>query len=413
LQVIDKKLDIMNYRVIGIVLTVFLNFNLFSQGAENTNVTKSNTYYSNYIKSVSVRNIDTLQLLKARNYINDALKSNISNQNAKTWFVKGNIELALVNAEGFKSSFKNATNETIRAYKKCLNLDAARSYTSDAIQNLKALTSYLYSIGTEKYNKKLYEEAYANFSKIIEVNALIDSKKPKNENSFIPQEKIVDMPTIEAAAYSALNSGKQREALRFFEVLYANNSRSYGNLKNYALLLKNDKQTDKFNSVMLEAKKLFPDIKNILIDDIIALMNSGNINEAISKAKEALDTEPNNEKLYFTLGNAFERNGDLENASLAYETAIKKNANYFDANYNLGVIYYNKAIEKIKNLLDNDARTNSFTEKIKKEVASLYIKALPFFEKANFLKPNDQNTKLALKEIYTKLGKTEKLKSLK
>jgi len=35
---------------------------------------------------------------------------------------------------------------------------------------------------------------------------------------------------------------------------------------------------------------------------------------------------------------------------------------------------------------------------------------LPYFEKANFLKPNDRNTQMALTEIYTKLGKKDKLK---
>jgi tetratricopeptide (TPR) repeat protein len=102
--------------------------------------------------------------------------------------------------------------------------------------------------------------------------------------------------------------------------------------------------------------------------------------------------------------------GDFEKAESAYKEAIVLNPDYFEANYNIGALYVNKAadIQTKANDLPLDALKEYDIEKAKAD--DLLNKSIPYLERALELNPSDVNAMVSLKEIYTRLGMTEKLK---
>ena len=76
-------------------------------------------------------------------------------------------------------------------------------------------------------------------------------------------------------------------------------------------------------------------------------MTNGDFEKAKTNLELAAEQDPTNEILWFSLGSVFDNLGNVEEAVTAYTKAIDVNADYFDANYNLGALYFNQAVQGI------------------------------------------------------------------
>lgn len=165
-----------------------------------------------------------------------------------------------------------------------------------------------------------------------------------------------------------------------------------------------------------------PNATDLLFSQINYYLSEGKLNELIDKLKLAIEKEPKNIGLYTTLGNVYDNLASMElkagNASKVkeysdaankvYGDALAKDPNNFDANYSIGAAYYNKAAayaEPLNKLNDDysDAGVKKY-EALKEEMNGVFKQALPYFQKAEAINPNDKNTLIALKEILTRLN---------
>ncbi|MEI7802142.1 MAG: tetratricopeptide repeat protein, partial [Bacteroidota bacterium] len=112
-------------------------------------------------------------------------------------------------------------------------------------------------------------------------------------------------------------------------------------------------------------------------------------------------------------GSAYENTKDTSNARKAYETAIELNPQDFTANYSLGALIYNQAVEKIKEMNNLPSTDQKGYDKLKVESDVLLQKCLPYLEKARTLKGDDLETLNALKELYARLNQMDKLDEVK
>ena len=83
---------------------------------------------------------------------------------------------------------------------------------------------------------------------------------------------------------------------------------------------------------------------------------------------------------------------------------------YFDANYNLGALYYNQAVDIIKKAQDEN--DNDKYNKMMDKAKGIMKVALPYLEKAYSIKGTDKNTMISLKELYYRLGQVAKSKEV-
>jgi hypothetical protein len=75
------------------------------------------------------------------------------------------------------------------------------------------------------------------------------------------------------------------------------------------------------------------------------------------------------------------------------------------------VLYNNRAAfiyDKIADIKD-DTKYNA----AKKDADAIYLKAVPYFEKAHELRPDDTPTMQQLKKLYAKTGETAKYEAMK
>ena len=133
--------------------------------------------------------------------------------------------------------------------------------------------------------------------------------------------------------------------------------------------------------------------------------------------KDAIKKEPKNVTLYFTLGNVLdnlataEKDETKQKALVAealeyYTKTLELDAKNVDAIYSIGASFYNKAAIYSKEMKKLESDFSKEGQKkynaAEKLMLDEFDKALPYFKKAESINPNDQNTLIALKEIFAK-----------
>jgi hypothetical protein len=101
----------------------------------------------------------------------------------------------------------------------------------------------------------------------------------------------------------------------------------------------------------------------------------------------------------------------LNYAKASYNKALSFDPNNINANYNMGILYYNQAVNLI-NQSDYDLDIVALND-VQDNSINLFKASLPFMEKAYSLDPNKRETLLGLSGIYFSLNEKEKSNEFK
>jgi thioredoxin-like negative regulator of GroEL len=221
-------------------------------------------------------------------------------------------------------------------------------------------------------------------------------------------------------------AGKEKEAVPIYEEMMANKQDS---MFVYSAMykLKRDAGDKEGSLKILEAgRKRYPDETTLLFAEINHYLEAGKMTELIDKLKEGISKEPKNSSLYFTLGNVYDNLSQKEPAKAAeyakeslvwYEKTLEIDPKNADAIYSIGASYYNKAAKISQEMKKLESDFSKAGQKKYEETEKLMIaefdKALPYFQKAEFFDANNQNSLIALKEIYAKKGDLKMSKEFK
>ncbi len=114
------------------------------------------------------------------------------------------------------------------------------------------------------------------------------------------------------------------------------------------------------------------------------------------------------------MGYLYDQKEDAENAEAQYKKALELKPDYYEANYNLGVVYYNIAreiVSELNNLSLDEYRKNE-TEYVDR-AAVHFREALPYFEKAVEVKPDEDIQLLeTLTGVYLQLKMSDEAEAL-
>ncbi len=343
------------------------------------------------------------ELDKAKTAINTATNDETTKIMAKTWFYRGNIYMAIYSDTSRKKDF-NDLNEAYNSYKKVKELDAKGEFTIEMMNPWLELAYYTFNEAVIPYNARDYQKAFDNFNRVSEIYGIVNS---------IYKQNIIDTSASFYAANAAVKLGKYQEAKDIYEALiykHFQDPEIYSNLADISL---GAKDTSGAIAQLDKGIAIFPKDQNLRIKQLNLYLFSHRFNEVIDKLKAAIEKEPTRGDLYQALGSAYENTSDSANARKAYEKAIALNPNDFVANYSLGALIYNRAVEKIKAMNDLPASDQKGYEKLKADGDDLLQRSLPYLEKARSINGKDLETLNALKELYARLNMMDKLNEVK
>ena len=171
-----------------------------------------------------------------------------------------------------------------------------------------------------------------------------------------------------------------------------------------------NKDDQKALEVVKKAREVFPDDKNLMKEEINLLITTDQADEARTKLEKAIAEEPDNANLYYNLAFLNDQIGNKDKAIELYKKAVDLDPQYFEANFNLAVLYYNEAADMLKKANEMDLKTYQKEGKaIEDKAKEGFKKALPYLEKSQQLKPEDLTVLETLQTVYSQLKMNEKV----
>ena len=154
---------------------------------------------------------------------------------------------------------------------------------------------------------------------------------------------------------------------------------------------------------------LFPEEPWFMQNLINLYINSGQEEKAIEYLDIAIAREPNVGQYYNSKGSILARIGRFEDSFKAFEQAIA-----FEPNNALFLETLGFAYVDLGNKLNDDAAylDAKAYAKAKVEIDAAFQKALPYFEKAYELEPDNYDFKRSLRSLYYRLGMDDKYEAL-
>lgn len=367
-----------------IAMAVCMTVKLYAQ---NSAVTKAETYMTEGKLDLAKEQIDL------------AVAHEKTMNKGRTYYIKGNIyqSIFLSKEDKYKNLAQNPELIAFEAYKKVYELEGKNSIIRANTEiEMENFYRNVLNKGAESYQSNDYKQSQSYFNTSTLIN-------PKDTTGFLYLNVVAlqnqDYPVAKNACAKLLELKYEKADI-------------YKNLIYIARAI--DRDETKALELVQTAKQKFPNDKSIAQEEINILISTNRTDEAKNKLTESITKDPSNPSLYYTLAYMNEQTKNLDDAIVNYKKAIELKPDYFEACYNLGVLYYNKAADILKEVNSmNMERYKKEGKKMEAEGAKQLEYSLPYFEKAYELNNTDAAIIETLYTVYTRLNKTAEAAKMK
>lgn len=348
----------------------------------------------------ALKSLQDGQLAEAKQIIDDATTYEKTMDDGKTWYYRGLIYAAIdtTSKAEFKSLADNPFDVAMESFAKADKMQKGGSeyFTTDPgnvipvtkTQQLGQLANFYLNKGATLYQSDNLAEALKNFEKTQVV---------------LPDDTIAYF-YAGIVANSLEEHDKSIDNLRKYLEKGGTSADAYSVIINTYSGPKDDKE--KALATTREAKQKFPNNPEFPKVEIGLLIELEKVEEAKTGLEQAVSREPNNKTYQFYLGYVNSKLEQFEAAKKNFEAALKVDPSYFDAQYYLAQLYLidaGKVADQMKNL-GISAADKKKQQELDKQLVAKYKEALPHWEKAEKLRPNDLDVLDRLRTIYYYLG---------
>lgn len=351
-----------------------------------------------YGQNSSVNKAETLQgdgnIAEAKELIDAAVDNPKTKNLAKAYFVKGLIygSIATSTDESITSLDSDALDKTLESYNKIFETEKESStYYFLAQQKVEELWATSLNTGATMYQDESYSEAYKYF-------LICQQIKPNDTTAY-----------YYAGVSAQLDEDWDNALFNFNKLLELDSKGSeiYGSI--IKIYRYHEKDTLKALELVKVAIKEHPNNLDLKREEISLLIILDLMDDARISLESTLQDDPDNYSTYYSLAYMYDESGDEAKAIENYTMAIELNPEYFDATFNLAVIYYNKGANLFKEA--NNLSLKEYQQKgeeIEERGRVEFRVSLPYWEKAAKLDPEDVGTLQNLQGVYTRLKMMDK-----
>lgn len=343
--------------------------------------------------------LDKGEVAEAQQIIDAAIEHEKTKDKVKTWYYRGLIYESIYNSEdpAIKGLSDNSFAEAAKAFLNVKEIDGETgTYYVFSDQRIVALYSSAFNAAAEAYQSGDYEGAigYFDMVKLVFPN---------------------DTAAWQYSGYAAQQLDDNELALKNFNYLADNNMADVNVHRNIIYMYRavvND--TTAALEAAERARAQYPEDHDLKQDEITLLIMSNQIEEAKEKLNAAIEKDPDNYILYYEMGYIYDATEQYDDAIAWYEKCLEKNPEYFEALYNLGVNKYNQGAEILKVAQEMDLETYKKEGKaVEAKANDVFILAVPYFERAHEVKPDDVSTLQTLQTLYALMKEYDKVEEVK
>ena len=333
------------------------------------------------------------------------------NEQSQAWLYRAAIYQNILQSddEALKAQVPNALEIVYESLMKCLENEAfcedQQNQMEIGMRIASVMTSY-YSQGADAYNNGQYAEAAPLFKKAYDIAASLGGGDQASE-------------MLNLAATSALRAEDYNTALEYFNMMKGNGKETAELYRHLAACYNGLGNSEQAMEMINAGLAINPSDANLILEKVNAYLKEGKGAEAIVDLEKLLELDPQNAQLLFVLGTIYgdENNKDVfdtDKAKQYYEQALAINPNYYDAIYNIGVLYTtmaNKYIEQANEITGFSKAEQEQYNNLIEQANGLLRTGLPYLKQAYEAQPSD-DVKNVLRSIYVKLNMTDEVKAL-
>ncbi len=343
---------------------------------------------------------------KAKEAIDAATANEKSNTWPKTFIVAAKVYSKLAE----KGKDDQGILKAYEYYLKAIELDKKGDakgkkigrYKKEIGQELIFFGNQLTNTGVEAFNKEDFETAVTAFDGLLKLNA--------NDYLVEVQGEKVDTAIMYNTALAAYNGKKWDMAVEYFDKII---NVKYGGGDAVLLLhqvFAEQGDSTKMGPNLIRGFETYPEDDRILTQLINFYLETKQNDKALNYLNTAIESDKGNPSFYYARAVLNDNSKNYDAALADYKKCLEIDPEYFNALYNMGVMYFNKGVEQM-----NDANSETDFKKFeaKKEVAEKTFKeALPFFERAHEIKPDEAAVMESLKTLYYRFEMMDKYKGI-
>jgi tetratricopeptide (TPR) repeat protein len=360
------------------------------------------------------RSLNRGDLQEAKGHMDAAMQDQSALADPQTWVVNAQLHMEIFNQNQTHLA-ESPLEVAFHSLEKADELDTRKTQILQIQQSYLVLSEMLFNEGVEFYNANKFGNASNSFLRAYELS--------KNFGG-------ADTTTLFNAALSAELDKNYDRAMKYYKELdnmEYDQPALYSSMANIAF-----HQGDTLASIehISRGRERFPDDLNLIFSEANIHIFSGNVEKASEVLDLAISRDPDNPNLYFAFGANYdkmvqdpeysdeERRFAFREAINAYEKAIELDPDYFDAVYNLGVLYFNEGIRIFEEAEVELRKTNDFAayEKNEQRFREMWLNAQPYLERSMEMLPdNDPNLKVvvvSLMQLYVRTNQHEKYQQI-
>ena len=355
------------------------------------------------------------ELDNAKEAIDPTISHEKTMNEAKTWYFRGLIYQAIYETkdEKYKTLHDNALQVAYESFTKCKELDEKNYHTDMVLRYLDIEGKQFVNNGILAYNAKAYVDALAAFENTLAICKI---------------DKIQRMDTLALyyAGACAEQSGDLAKAEKYFRESIAIGYKAEGAYVRMERMYAAAEDNEKAFAILKEGREKFPENQTMITDEVNVYLGQDKHAEAMTALAAAIKGEPENASLHFAYGFVNDRmaakelekdvkggqqfDAYMKAAEISYKTAMELDPTNFDAVYNLGALYFNRAVKmnEAANMIDDMKKFEAA-----RDLADVEFNiSLPILEEAYRINSDDTGVLVSLKQLYyRKMAKDESYKA--
>ena len=294
--------------------------------------------------------------------------------------------------EETKKIVESPLKEAAKALAKAQELDTKSAQKNAISSKYSALKAFFEQEAFVYYQGGKYKLAFDNFENLVNINDLTQT---------------VDTFAYYYAGLTAFQSKLNDKAIQYLEKaanLKIKEAAVYSLLKE-VYMTQGDK--DKALAALKNAMTVMPGEQSVLLNLIQYYIETENTADALTYLTQAKAKDASNPLFSFVEGTLYDKMGDMNKSLESYQKAISLNPEYYDAYYNIAVLYFNNAVKLME--AANAEKDDTKYEQMKGVADNEFRKSIEPLKKAASIKPNETLPLETLKTIYYRLQMTNEL----
>jgi len=344
---------------------------------------------------------------KAKKAIDLAAENEETKNNTKMWYYRGKTYIAICDdKDKYKNLDPDAAEKAFISFLNCLKTDKDNIYKEEVTPLLVASSMRLYNSAIRAKEAKDYDKAFRCFNDLFDAFPFDKDKSLQRSN--------ITVESLDHDLYGVARvSGDKTKAKEYLQKLIDIKYKDPLIYLDMSRLYLEQKDTVKALSYIETGRNLFDENSSLINAELSIYITQGKLDVLLEKTNKALEATPDNEILYFVQGTVYEKKGDAAKAENAYKKAVELKPEYYEANYNLGVLYYERGVEWNKKANDLPPTQMNKAKEYDAKTTEEFKKSVPYFEKANELNASDVTVVKILLKMYKVLGDNDKYDKLK